>query len=287
MRAFWRRAVPQETNGHAPWVSIDRADDALARIVRSNRAAKKVGVVDVRIDRVLARHKVTGPVCHVGSKSWRGDEESVRGLRTRLSKGGEFVGLDIEPGLNVDVVADVCDPGLFTKHPELHGRFGLAYVSALLEHVDDPFAGARNIAALLREGGVLYSAHPWVWGFHPYPTDLWRFSIRAIRKLFPGIEWLEWWYSSMNPEVGLSIVGGDPTIERKLFLEQRRDDSLAGLISDRWMPYLNVVAIGRRTAVPVAGGGVVAPTHEKGSTPGSANGSATNGSPPSAPLPRP
>jgi SAM-dependent methyltransferase len=256
MKLWWRRPnspAPEPATASADFVRLAEAPAALKRIAAQNRAARHVDVVDVRLDRVLERHGVKGPTCHVGSKAWKGDEESVLALRRLLGRGGDFVGLDIEAGLNVDVVADICDPELFAKHPRLRGAFGFAYVAALLEHVDDPFAGARNIAGLLAEGGVLYSSHPWVWGFHPYPTDLWRFSFRAIRRLFDGIEWLEWWYASMNPQVGLRVRDGDPTIERKLFQTQRRDESLAGMLTDRWMPYLNVVAIGRRTVAPVSG----------------------------------
>lgn len=260
MKPFWRRADPAVPADPASFVRIEDAYGELARIAERDHAARQVDIVDARLDHVLERYRVSGPVCHVGSKAWSGDEEDVRALRKLLGQGGEVVGLDLEAGLNVDVVADVCDPELFTKHPELRARFRFVYVSALLEHVEDPFAGARNVAGLLAEGGLLYSAHPWVWGFHPYPNDLWRFSIRAIRRLFPGIEWLEWWYSGVNPQVGLRILGGDPSIERKLFLSLRREPTLGGMLSDRWLPYLNVVAIGRRgkfDAAPAATNGTM------------------------------
>jgi SAM-dependent methyltransferase len=193
---------------------------------------------------LLRRFEVDGPVCHVGAKDQGGSPEAAAQFRRNFARltTPEVVGLDIFPGLNVDLVADVCAPDLFETHAQLKGRFGLVYCSALLEHVQEPFAAARNIAAMLRPGGQLYYTGPWVWGYHPYPDDYWRISFPGLKLLFPALEWRRRWYSGTLPKVGIAFE--DSGDERLLF-QQQGAKGVAGQLSDRAMPYLNINAIGR------------------------------------------
>jgi hypothetical protein len=48
---------------------------------------------------------------------------------------------------------------------------------------------AANIEAMLREGGALFISVPWIFPFHGYPNDYFRFSPEGVRLLFPGIRW--------------------------------------------------------------------------------------------------
>ena len=71
---------------------------------------------------------------------------------------------------------------------------------------------AANLTRLLRRGGALYVAVPWVWRYHPYPDDYFRFSWRGIAELFPQIAWTRQAYSTnLNDEffdVGDGIDNG-------------------------------------------------------------------------------
>lgn len=98
-----------------------------------------------------------------------------------------YTGVDIEEGPNVDVVADLCAPN--------RAHFGCVYASALLEHVANPFQAASTLTGMLRCGGHLCYVGPWVWGYHAYPDDLWRLCFSGLQKLFPALEWQEWFYS--------------------------------------------------------------------------------------------
>jgi len=224
----------------------------LKSIIAANPKLRGIKVVDVSTPALLKRHSMRGGVCLVGSKTYKMTEEQVKGWRDAYKSlpDYEFVGLDIEPGLNVDVVADLCVPDFASRWPELQSRFGLVVCGALLEHVKDPFSAAKNVASLVRAGGHLYYLGPWVWGFHPYPDDYWRFSISALKLLFSTFVWEEWWYSSTKKGVGLQIV--DPKQERAFLqipLEEKAiPTSFAELITDRAMPYLNVGGTARRPA---------------------------------------
>ena len=126
----------------------------------------------------LSRRKFDGPVLEIGSKSYTGNTADFRQMFP------DFLGVDLQPGAGVDVVADLSQPHDLPKH-----HFGLVICCSVLEHCRDPWAMARNITELVRPGGSVYIAVPWVWRYHDYPDDYWRFSWSGIKALFPEIEW--------------------------------------------------------------------------------------------------
>lgn len=193
---------------------------------------------------MLRKHLATGPICHVGSlfNAEKATQDDVDRHRKAFSQfGGDFVGVDLFPGLNVDVVGDLTGKDFFSLHPRLEGYFGIVLCSALLEHVKNPFDAAGNITRMLRPGGHLFFTGPWVWGFHPYPSDYWRISYEGLKVLFPAVQFVDWWYSGTLKN---KCVRLDKDRERSLFRSE-----IDGLVSDRAMSYLNVGAIGRRLEV--------------------------------------
>lgn len=205
--------------------------------------------VDARMRTLAKRHNLEGPTCHVGSlfNSPDASEELVTTHRAAWQQiiPGRYVGIDIAAGLNVDIEADLCAPTFAEDHANLVDQFGMVYASALLEHVVQPFEAAKNLQHLLRPGGHIYYSGPWVWGYHPYPDDYWRFSLSALKVLFPAIKWTQTWYSGSKKDVGISIR--NPRKERKVFA-QANVSGAAALISERAMPYLNISAVGRKRA---------------------------------------
>src|SRR5207237_7089651 len=119
--------------------------------------------------------RIDGPVLEVGSKEY-GSTSSFRKLYT----GNEYIGVDMAEGPGVDVVAD-----LTRSQGDLReGYFGLAICCSVLEHVAKPWLFAEILTRLVRPGGMLYMSVPWVWRYHPYPDDYFRFSPRGVVSLF-------------------------------------------------------------------------------------------------------
>ncbi len=94
--------------------------------------------------------------------------------------GREVVGVDIHPGLGVQVVADA---------HELDRTFGeesaaIVYSGSLLEHVAAPWLVARACNAVLVAGGYVLHHVPWSWPTHAEPNDFWRMSPEGLGLLF-------------------------------------------------------------------------------------------------------
>lgn len=85
--------------------------------------------------------------------------------------------LDIVPGPNIDYVGSAEDIPL----PD--ASVDLVITQETLEHVANPLQAMREIHRVLKPGGVLYLQLPFVIGYHPGPTDFWRFTRQGIVQL--------------------------------------------------------------------------------------------------------
>lgn len=128
-----------------------------------------------------------GKILEIGSKA----ENSVPPYR-KLYPQNPYVGLDMEPGTNVDVVLDLTE-GIGELEEE---SFDLIICTSVLEHVKYPWLMAENITKLSRPGGFLYMSVPWIWRYHAYPDDYYRYSPSGIMALFPEYNWKGWYVST-------------------------------------------------------------------------------------------
>lgn len=87
------------------------------------------------------------------------------------------VSLDLLGGSNLDVIASA------VRLPFGDGSFDVVVTQETMEHVDDPFAALGEIERVLKPGGVLYLQLPFVIGYHPGPTDFWRFTREGMRQV--------------------------------------------------------------------------------------------------------
>ena len=85
--------------------------------------------------------------------------------------------LDIVPGPNIDYV------GPAEAIPLPDASVDLVITQETLEHVADPFKAMLEIHRVLKVGGKLYLQVPFIIGYHPGPTDYWRFTREGIIRL--------------------------------------------------------------------------------------------------------
>jgi hypothetical protein len=187
----------------------------------------------------LERHipRVDGPVIEIGSRDY-GSTASFRDLYA----GVQYIGADLEAGEGVDVVVDLTQ-GLGGLG---EGSFALAICCSVLEHTPRPWAMANNITRLLRPGGALYLSVPWVWRYHPYPDDYFRFSPRAVQSLFPEIIWTTGTYSTNVPGDSVPLDLRDiANVDNAMAVTVKGTQQ-----SRKYLPYLMVNMLGRRSVEP-------------------------------------
>lgn len=157
----------------------------------------------------LKRHvpKLEGPVLEIGSKDY-GNTASFRDYFV----GNEYVGIDMAAGKNVDLVLDLVEGT--GDLPRSH--FALGICCSVLEHVRKPWVMADNMASLIRPGGMLYISVPWVWRYHPYPDDYFRFSWRGVMELFEGFDWQHIYYSTNLPGEFHEITPTTTRVDKEL-----------------------------------------------------------------------
>lgn len=85
--------------------------------------------------------------------------------------------LDIFAGANIDYV------GRAEAIPLPSASVDLVITQEVLEHVADPFKAIEEIHRVLKPGGTLYIQLPFIIGYHPGPTDFWRFTREGIVRL--------------------------------------------------------------------------------------------------------
>jgi SAM-dependent methyltransferase len=135
----------------------------------------------------VKRHvnRVHAPVLEIGSKRYANVSYDYRNL---FAGHGAYIGTDMAPGDGVDVVADLtadfdCLPDQLRTM-----RFGAILCLSVLEHVRDIYKLAANLRRILADDGIAFISVPWVWRFHGYPSDYWRFSPEALKFLLEPLE---------------------------------------------------------------------------------------------------
>lgn len=101
--------------------------------------------------------------------------------RRTLYDGAEVVGVDLQGGTGVDLVADLESVAV--------GKFDHVDCCSMLEHCQRPWRVAENLEDSLTLGGSILISVPFVWRVHAYPSDYWRMTREAMPILFPRISW--------------------------------------------------------------------------------------------------
>lgn len=104
----------------------------------------------------------------------------------------DAVGVDMLEGPGVDFVCNLEEPydwlrpGMAWNAPD---GFDHVECISVLEHSRRPWLLAANVERLMAHGATLHLSVPFVWRVHAYPSDYWRFTVEAVRELFPSIDW--------------------------------------------------------------------------------------------------
>jgi SAM-dependent methyltransferase len=168
-----------------------------------------------------------GDICHlleIGSKTYHG-QPSYRDLIN--DKGWiRYIGLDLEPGDNVDIVAE---RGFVW--PELgDASIDVCISGQTFEHNPFFWATMAEISRVLVPGGLACIIAPGAQAVHRYPLDCWRFypdSWGALCAL-TGLEPLEVYFET--DRMALSVVDGHV---RDSMVIARKPNNLSRAVNER------------------------------------------------------
>ncbi|MEH1887482.1 methyltransferase domain-containing protein [Nostoc sp.] len=76
--------------------------------------------------------------------------------------------------------------GIGEKLPFKSEVFDAVFSLAVLEHVRNPFECAQEITRVLKPGGTLYAAVPFLQPFHGYPDHYYNMTSSGLKNLFSG-----------------------------------------------------------------------------------------------------
>ncbi|MSR67564.1 class I SAM-dependent methyltransferase [Candidatus Peribacteria bacterium] len=114
----------------------------------------------------IARFVPVGIILNAGS--------GVRRLSPRC------LNVDLFPFEGVDVVSDL------QSLPFRDSVFDALTCDQVLEHVQHPTAVCRELSRVVKSGGLLHIASPFMFPWHPSPSDFTRWTQEGLVSLFPG-----------------------------------------------------------------------------------------------------
>lgn len=130
--------------------------------------------------------------------------------------------------------------------PVADGSFDVVLCAQVLEHVDDPAAGVRELHRATAPGGrVLLSTHG-AMVYHPNPVDLWRWTRAGLERLFERNG--EWASVRVSPGSGSTAC---VAMLASIYLEHVFRRAHAGRLARPLVSALNrsAAAIDRRSAL--------------------------------------
>lgn len=92
----------------------------------------------------------------------------------------QVLNVDLFPFRNVHVLANA------ELLPFSDQTFDAVCTDQVLEHVAHPKAVATELLRITKPGGLIYSATPFMYPFHPSPKDYTRWSVEGLAMLFDG-----------------------------------------------------------------------------------------------------
>jgi SAM-dependent methyltransferase len=153
---------------------------------------QKAGAINL-LTPSLAETSHLRPTANVSAHNY--DPIALEIIQSVRTKGGKV--LDCGAGLrsghdatvvNLEIVdyptTDVI--GVGESLPFKDGSFDAAFSLAVLEHVADPFACAKEIARVLKPGASLYCVVPFLQPEHGYPNHFYNMTRQGIANLFSG-----------------------------------------------------------------------------------------------------
>lgn len=138
-------------------IRCDPGTRALFSLLLSNVAAPHVVEVGVR------RQDMKTPTIH----------------RSVVPHAASYIGVDVEAGMDVDVVANAEE---LSRHFAA-GSLDAVVCIATLEHIKRPWLAIQEFSTVLKAGGLAFIETHQTFPLHYFPSDYFRFTAEAIEVM--------------------------------------------------------------------------------------------------------
>jgi len=165
-----------------------------------------------------------GRVLEIGARARSGNTR-----REHFPPPAAYIGLDISPGPNVDIVGDAHHLSRLVT-----GKFDAAFSVSTFEHMLMPWKVVLELNKILHDGALVFTHSHQTWPLHDAPWDFWRFSQDS-------------WHGLYNRHTGFEIVKAkhaQPAYLSPAFMSS----SMYGM--DRNICYLGSNCIARKVGPP-------------------------------------
>ena len=133
------------------------------------------------IEKIVKKHGPFKSVLDVGSMN-------VSGVIKDLIGDADYIGLDMQEGDNVDLVANAHD----LKQIFPSKKFDLVVCADTLEHDDKFWLTVEGLRYVTKRGGLMFIGVPSRrCPMHRHPFDYWRFMSDGVAEWFKGFEEIE------------------------------------------------------------------------------------------------
>jgi SAM-dependent methyltransferase len=126
-----------------------------------------------RLANQYLKDRTAETVIDIGSQDVNGSYRSIF-----ESRGWKYIGLDSEPGKNVDMV--IKNP---YSYPIKNGTIDLVISGQAFEHIEYFWLSWLEIVRVTKINGLIFLIAPSRGSEHRYPTDCWRFYPDGYRAL--------------------------------------------------------------------------------------------------------
>lgn len=113
------------------------------------------------------------------------DKSLYEDSKARFDAKFQYVGLDLSGSDDGKIIGgDICSSAFMDDHHNIAGSCAVVYSNNVFEHLRQPWHAARNVLALLQEGGVCITVVPFSQRYHESPGDYFRYTHKGIESLF-------------------------------------------------------------------------------------------------------
>lgn len=144
------------------------------------------------IDKYIKTNNKINKVLDVGSLNINGTIKSL----FELSK-YEYIGIDIFPGKNVDIVLE--NP---YTYPFVDNNFDITISNSCFQHNELFWVSFKEMVRVTKSEGYIYINSPFKWELKNEFVDCWRFLLdgfKAMSKWCPQAEFIEGYRDGLDP----------------------------------------------------------------------------------------